>query len=57
LRSWFREVAQQEESMRTPYRIRVVRIALRLSLAAAFCPLLPIESAGGHRWGRVTGAA
>jgi hypothetical protein len=32
----FRAAAQQEESMRTPYWIRVVRIALRLSLAAAF---------------------
>ncbi len=31
-----RDVAQQEESMHAPYRVRVVRIALRLSLAAAF---------------------
>ena len=32
----FRAAAQQEESVHTPYRIRIVRIALRLSLAAAF---------------------
>lgn len=53
----FRAAAQQEESMRTPYWIRVVRIALRLSLAAAFCPLLPTDSAGGRRLDRVTGGA
>jgi uncharacterized membrane protein YphA (DoxX/SURF4 family) len=32
----FRDAARQEESMHTPDRIRVVRIALRLSLAAGF---------------------
>jgi hypothetical protein len=32
----FRDAAQQEESMHTAYRIRIVQIALRLSLAAAF---------------------
>ena len=31
-----RNTTQQEESMRTPRAIRVVRIALRVSLAAAF---------------------
>jgi uncharacterized membrane protein YphA (DoxX/SURF4 family) len=31
-----RDATQQEEAMHTPDRIRVVRIALRLSLAAAF---------------------
>ena len=43
--------------MHTPSAIRVVRIALRLSLAAAFCPLLPTDSAGGSRLGRVAGGA
>jgi hypothetical protein len=32
----FRNAAQQEEPIHAPYRIRIVRIALRLSLAAAF---------------------
>jgi hypothetical protein len=36
---YVRNTTQQEESMHTPSAIRVVRIALRLSLAAAFCPL------------------
>jgi hypothetical protein len=43
--------------MRSPYQIRIVRIALRCLLAAAFCPLLPTDLVGGPRLDRATGGA
>jgi uncharacterized membrane protein YphA (DoxX/SURF4 family) len=54
----FRDAAQQEESMHTPYRIRIVRIALRLSLAAAFLSAVADrfgwwEPFGQGSWGSV----
>lgn len=54
---YVRNTTQQEESMYTPSAIRVVRIALRLSLAAAFLSAWPTDSVGGSRLGRVAGGA
>ena len=54
---YVRNTTQQEQSMHTPDPIRVVRIALRLSLAAAFLSAVADRFGWWEPLGRVAGGA